>query len=343
MIEFIKQMDSLGNLFHFAAWYNLPKVLIIGFLIIWWLLFRYFKIEKLLSLLSQGRQKFHVLKKGSRLVFIIKALLLLIGFISLLIALLQPQWGKKDEQVSQQGRDILIAVDISRSMLCSDEKPNRLEFAKQKIKKILYNLKCDRVGLIVFAGDAVMQCPLTVDYAAFFMFLDNLDVSTISSGTTSLDGALHAALDAFKQMPDKKTKLLCLFTDGEDFSTNLATVKEQAAKEGLSIFTFGVGSSRGAPIPVLDQKGKNIGFEKDSTGKVIMSKFNEGILKNLSKQTGGQYIKTTHDDADIQKFLGSVEKFEKDSLGSAHFNRYQEQYSYFIIISFICFGLEWVL
>jgi Ca-activated chloride channel family protein len=343
MFEFIKQIDSLWNLLHFAALYNSLKIIIIGCIVIWWLLFRYIKTQKLISFLSQGKQRFQILKKSSNFFFLVKGILLLIGFMSLFIALLQPQWGKKDEQVSQQGRDILIAVDISRSMLCSDEKPNRLEFAKQKVKKILYNLKCDRVGLIVFAGDAVVQCPLTVDYAAFFMFLDNLDVSTISSGTTSLDGAIHTALDAFKQMPEKKSKILCLFTDGEDFSTNLAKIKEDAAQEGLSIFTFGVGSTRGAPIPVFDQKGKNIGFEKDSKGTVIMSKFNEGILKNLSLKTGGQYIKTTSDDTDIKKFLSCVEKFEKDSLGSANFNRYQEQYSYFIMISFICFGLEWIL
>lgn len=343
MFEFIKQMIFLGNQPHFAALYNSLRIIIIGFVVIWLLLFRYIKTQKLISFLSQGKQRLQIFKKSSKLFFLIKLILLLVGFMSLLIALLQPQWGKKDEQVSQQGRDILIAVDISRSMLCSDEKPNRLEFAKQKIKKILYNLKCDRVGLIVFAGDAVVQCPLTVDYAAFFMFLDNLDVSTISSGTTSLDEALHAALDAFRQMPEKKTKILCLFTDGEDFSTNLAKIKEDAAQEGLSIFTFGVGSSRGAPIPVFDQKGKNIGFEKDSKGTVIMSKFNEGILKNISLKTGGQYIKTTSDETDIKKFLSFVEKFEKDSLGSANFNRYQEQYSYFIMISFICFGLEWIL
>lgn len=336
MIEFIKQI-------HFAAWYNLFTVITFSLIFAVVVFFRFFKTEKLITMLGQAKQRLNLFKKASRALFLFKAIFLIIGGISVFITLLQPQWNKKEEQVSQQGRDILIAVDISRSMLCADEKPNRLEFAKQKIKKILYNLKCDRVGLIVFAGDAVMQCPLTVDYAAFFMFLDNLDIDTISSGTTSLDGALHTALDAFKNMPEKKTKLLCIFTDGEDFSTNLATVKDQATEQGLSIFTFGVGSSRGAPIPIFDQKGKNIGFEKDAKGKIIMSKFNEGILKNLSEKTGGKYIKTTKDEADIQKFLSYVETFEKDSLGSANFNRYQEQYGYFVIISFICFGLEWIL
>lgn len=336
MFEFIRKI-------HFAGMYSLFKVLIVCALVIWWIIVRYIKSEKAIAQLSSPRLRSVVLIHASQFRCISKAVLRFLGFAGLLIALLQPQWDKKQQEVAQEGRDILIAVDISRSMLCADEKPNRLEFAKQKIKKILYNLKCQRVGLIVFAGDAVVQCPLTVDYGAFFMFLDSLDVSTISSGTTSLDGALKTAIDIFEKMPEKKTKIVCLFTDGEDFSTNLSTIKEQASKIGMAIFTFGIGSKQGAPIPILDATGKNIGFEKDSKGNVIMSKFNEGILKNLSEKTGGRYIKTTSSDTDVKKFIVDVEKFEKESLGSASFERYQEQYSYFIMLSFICFGLEWLL
>lgn len=336
MFEFLKEA-------HFAGMHYVFKVIILLGIVFWLIFVRYFKAERAIKKLSSARLRSIVLEHGSKIRSISKAVLRLVGFIGLLVALLQPQWDKKQQETLQEGRDIVIAVDISRSMLCADEKPNRLEFAKQKIKKILYNLKCERVGLIVFAGDAVVQCPLTVDYAAFFMFLDSLDVSTISSGTTSLDGALKEAIHIFKDMPEKKTKIFCLFTDGEDFSTDLATVKEEAAKINMAIFTFGIGSKQGAPIPILDTAGKNIGFEKDSKGAVVMSKFNEGILKNLSEKTGGRYIKTTSNDVDITKFIADVEKFEKSSLGTASFERYQEQYSYFIMVSFIGFGLEWLL
>ncbi len=336
MFEFIQSI-------HFGALHNLFAALIILAVVFWWIMQRYFKAEKAIAKLSSPKLRSLMIQHGSKFRFISKAVLRFLGFVGLLIALLAPQWNKKQEQVTQEGRDIVIAVDISRSMLCTDEKPNRLEFAKQKIKKILYNLKCERVGLIVFAGDAVVQCPLTVDYGAFFMFLDSLDVTTISSGTTSIDGALQASIDIFKDMPEQKTKIVCLFTDGEDFSTNLSTVKEQAAKIGMAIFTFGIGSKQGAPIPILDATGKNIGFEKDAKGNVVMSKFNEGILKSLSEKTGGRYIRTTSNDSDIKKFIADVEKFEKGSFGSASFERYQEQYSYSIIFSFICFGLEWLL
>ncbi len=328
---------------HFGALHNLFKIFLIVAIALWWIIVRYFKAERTIVKLSSQHLRSFMVQNGSKFRFVLQAILRFLGFMGLAIALLQPQWDKKQQEVAQEGRDILIAVDISRSMLCTDEKPNRLEFAKQKIKKILYNLKCERVGLIVFAGDAVVQCPLTIDYAAFFMFLDSLDVSTISSGTTSLDGALQTAIDTFKDMPEKKTKIVCLFTDGEDFSTNLSTVKEQASKIGMAIFTFGIGSKQGAPIPILDTTGKNIGFEKDSKGNVVMSKFNEGILKNLSEKTGGRYIRTTSNDTDIKKFIADVTSFEKESFASASFERYQEQYSYCIMLSFICFGLEWLL
>lgn len=328
---------------HFAGTNNWFAVIVIFSLVIICLAVQVYKSIASLRILASNRLRSIVLENASWIRRGIKYTLTLLGFIFLCIALLQPQWNKKEEQVLQQGRDILIAIDISRSMTCSDQKPTRLEYAKQKIKKILYNLKCDRVGLILFSGEAVVQCPLTIDYGAFFMFLDNLDVETISSGTTTLDGAIHAALKIFETMPERKSKIICVFTDGEDFSTNLVGVKEKAAQQKLSIFTFGIGSKQGAPIPILDRQGKNIGFEKDEKGKVIMSKLNEGILKNLSDQTGGQYIKVAADDSDVAKFIQLVEKFEKEAFGSSCVIRYQEQYMYFVAMSLLCFGLQWVL
>jgi len=335
-------LEHIG-LVHFAQMSNLFKIILLFIFVVICSGVKWYKSLRAIKALSSSRLRSVVLHNASFFRRFIKYSLTLVGFIALLLALLKPQWNKKEEQVEQQGRDLLIAVDISRSMLCSDEKPNRLEFAKQKIKKILYNLKCERVGLIVFAGEAVVQCPLTIDYSAFFMFLDNLDVATISSGTTTIDGAIHTALGIFEAMPEKKTKLLCLFTDGEDFSTNLGGVKDKAASQKLSIFTFGIGSGNGAPVPIYDNQGKNIGFEKDDKGNVIMSKLNEGILKNLSEQTGGKYIRTTRDERDVQKFIGLVQAFEKDKMSNQSFERYQEQYPYFIAISFLCFGLEWLL
>lgn len=329
---------------HFAGLYNLSKVFIFLTIVVVCLIVRWYKSIKAWKKLAAPKWRYKLVLHGSLMRKAIKTALFFIGCLFLTIAILRPQWDKKEEKVEQESRDLFIAVDISRSMLGQDAKPNRLEFAKKKIKKLLANLSCERVGLLLFSGETVVQCPLTKDYAAFFMFLDQLDVETISSGTTTLDGAIAQALAVFENMPIKRSKLLCLFTDGEDFSTNLAGVKDQAVKAGLSIFTFGVGTKHGAPIPIFDYQGKQTGFEKDSAGKIIMSKLNEGILKNLSEQTGGKYIHALPEsDHDLKEFVTLVQKFEKDALDDANVQRFQEQYPYAIVVSLGCFLMEWLL
>lgn len=331
------------QMIHWAGLAILPQAFIILAVVVACLVIKTIKFCRVLRLLAPAQLRSVVLKRGAYIRYSIKTILFLIGIIFLVLALLRPQWDKKEEVVEQEGRDLLIALDISRSMLAQDEKPNRLEFAKHKIKKLLYNLKCERVGLILFSGTTVFQCPLTTDYAAFFMFLDQIDAETISSGTTALDQAIRQAISVYDAMSDKKTKLLCLFTDGEDFSTDLSGIKDKAAQQGLSIFTIGIGSEHGAPVPIIDQKGKQIGFEKNSDGSVVMSKLNEGILKNLSQQTGGQYFHATKSDQDIQELISLVESFEKDKLEDKTVGRLQEKYYYFVAVSFVCFALEWLL
>ena len=320
-------------------WYVIGMTMFVACCLLW----KTYKFYSIVQTLVPTKWKSFLLKNASYIRYGVKTSLFFIGFIFLMLALLQPQWDKKEEKVEQEGRDLLIAVDISRSMLAQDEKPNRLEFTKQKIKKLLYNLSCERVGLLLFAGSTVLQCPLTTDYPAFFMFLDQLDVETFSPGTTTIDQAIRHAINIFDSMPTKKTKLLCLFTDGEDFSTNLTGIKEKAAEQGISIFAFGVGSEFGAPVPIIDQYGKQQGFEKDDSGNVIMSKLNEGILKNLSKQTGGKYIHATESDKDIQDLIRCVEGFDKDTFDDKTIGKLQEKYFYFVIVSLICFALEWLL
>jgi Ca-activated chloride channel family protein len=273
----------------------------------------------------------------------IKINLIFIGTVFLLGAFLRPQWGKQEQMVTQEGRDLIIAIDISRSMLAQDVKPNRLNFAKEKIKKLLYNLSCERVGLIVFSGSTIIQCPLTTDYAAFFMFLDQLDVDTISQGTTALDQAIKASLQVFESIPTRKTKLLIAFTDGEDFSTDLQGVKDRVLQDGLSIFTVGVGTAQGAPVPILNEQNKQIGWEKDAQGHVIMSRLNENLLVDVALQSGGKYVHAVDGDDDIKLLISSINKFEKDKLDDKTFEALQEQYPYFIVVSFVCFALEWIL
>lgn len=293
--------------------------------------------------LTNGRSYKNILIHYSPAKTYVKTLLLMLGFLSLCAALLRPQWDKKEEIVPQMGRDLFIAVDISKSMLAKDIAPNRLEFAKQKIKHLVSTLASDRVGLILFAGSAFVQCPLTRDYQAFFMFLDALDNSTVASGGTAIDQAIVQALTMFKSMADKKNKLLVLVTDGEDFSPNLSNIKESALQEGLHIFTLGVGTSEGAPIPLFDSTGKQLGHQKDKNGTVVISRLNEQLLTDLSTSLGGKYLHATKDDSDIKKLVSLVQSFEKETIEDTKIDHYQEQYHWFLLVSLLSFALEWIL
>lgn len=259
------------------------------------------------------------------------------------LVLLRPCFGKKEETVSQQGRDLVIAIDISRSMLAQDMQPNRLAFAAQKIKKLVYNLSCERIGLIVYSSKAFVQCPLTTDYRAFFMFLDQLNIDTVSQGATALDQAIVSACDLFASIPERKTKILVAFTDGEDFSQQLSFVKERAQEQGLSIFTIGIGTTQGAPIPILNDRQEQVGWEKDEQGALIMSCLNEPLLKEVAQKSGGIYLRAQDSDKDIQLLLEQIDRFEKSLFEDKTIFAWQDQYPYWALIALICLALEWIL
>lgn len=272
-----------------------------------------------------------------------KSIVVAVGFLGLFLALLQPQWGKKEHKVEQEGRELLVALDISRSMMAADVKPNRLAFAKSKIKQLVKLLGAERVGLLVFSGDAFIQCPLTRDTAAFSLFLDNVDAETISSGTTSIAQAISKAMNTFASLPTRKNKILVIFTDGEDFSTGLSQIKEDAKKVGLHIFTYGVGTEEGAPIPLLSEDGVAAGYQKDEGDKVVFSRLNRGILQALSRESGGKYIDPTQDAHDVQSLVSYVDGYEKEKFEDKDIELEEERYPYFLAVSFLCFLVEWVL
>lgn len=260
-----------------------------------------------------------------------RAFLLSCAMSILFIALLRPQWDKKDENIQQQGRDLIIALDVSRSMLAQDMKPNRLEFAKKKIKELVDTLASERISLVLFSGEPIVQCPLTTDYAAFLLFLDQIDSETISSGTTALDRVLQKVLDMFKDQLTSNNKALVMFTDGEDFSSNLVQVKEEAHALGLPIITVGVGTSEGAPLPIVDEQGRHIDYQKDENNIVIISQLNEGILMSLAQGIGGVYVRAQQDTShDISQIVTSVQKMEKAAFDEKKVGSLCDQYPYFV-------------
>jgi Ca-activated chloride channel family protein len=175
------------------------------------------------------------------------------------------------------------------------------------------------------------------------MYLDQVDVEAISSGTTALDQALKHAIRAFKDLPQRKNKLLLILTDGEDFSSNLNEYKQAAQQEKLHIFAIGIGTPEGAPIPLFDAQGNPAGHQKDAKGTIVITRLNEGILKNLAQDVGGIYLHGQESDQELSQLVRKIQSYEKEHLEDKTYARLEDKYNYFLLGSFICFLLEWVL
>lgn len=268
----------------------------------------------------------------------LKAFLLILAVLLLITALIRPRWGFHWEEVKRTGVDIIVAVDVSKSMLAQDIDPSRLERAKRKIRDLIAMLEGDRIGLIAFAGAAFMQCPLTLDYGAFAMFLDYLDPDLIPVPGTALGEAVRLATASFKRR-ERTAKALILITDGEDHESDPLGAAAEAKKAGVKIFTIGIGSDTGAPIPQPDGSG---GFVKDRGGSVVMSKLDEQLLQKIALETGGAYVRSVTGDIDLEKiYRGEIRAgMERTELASSRSKRWEERFQWFLGIALALIVLE---
>lgn len=257
--------------------------------------------------------------------------------------LMRPQWSKKEQTIPQQGRDLLLLLDISRSMRATDIQPNRLDAAKLKIKQLLRQFSCERVGLILFSGSAFVQCPLTKDFASLELFLDHVDIETISSGTTALDKALQLGIDLFSHMPDRQHKTMLVITDGEDFSANFEQIIEKSMQEHITICTLGVGTEQGAPIPIFNNQGQAIAVEKDQAGKIILTQLNTTFLQSISEKLHGIFTPIKTDASDIIALKNFFETIEKETIDTETLQQWEDQYHLIARLLFPIALLEWFL
>lgn len=278
-------------------------------------------IQKLTSSISRSRQ-------------VLKASLIIIAVIFMILSLARPQLGTKLEQVKREGVDILIAIDVSLSMKAEDIKPNRLEKAKHAVSKFIDLLEGDRVGLIAFAGESFVQCPLTLDYGAAKMFLDIIDTDLIPTPGTAVGKAILLAVKTFEQR-ERKHKVLLLITDGEDHEGEPLKAAELAEKEGVIIYTVGIGSVKGVPIPIYNESGRNLGFKKDREGQVVTSKLDELTLEKIALQTGGKYYRATGSESELTKIYEEISKMEKKELASIKYSQYEDRFQYVLILAII--------
>lgn len=270
---------------------------------------------------------------------IIKVIIMIAAVSLCLFALARPQWGFEWEETKRSGIDILIAIDVSKSMLATDVKPNRLERSKFAVKDLVKKLNGDRIGLVAFAGSSFLQCPLTIDYNGFMLALDDLSAGSIPRGGTSISSAISEATDAFKGQ-DKKYKVLVIITDGENFEGDPMRVAKAAAETGVKIYCVGVGTAEGELIPSSDERGERA-YLADRQGQVVKTKLNEDLLKSLAISTGGSYIRATQAEFGLTVLYDrSISRLEKRDIEAKMRKRYQERFQYFLAFAAILLFLE---
>lgn len=317
--------------------------IIVSIGMVWLAIKNYWRIQTLAKILQKDRIQQFVFPGFSLARQKIKTVLFTAATVLLCLGLMQPQWGLREQTAVQEGRDILVLLDVSRSMLAEDFKPNRLEFAKLKIKALLEKMPAERFGLILFAGSAFISCPMTTDYRAFDMFLDLVDVEMISSGTTAIDRALLKGLEVFERIEGRTSKIMLLITDGEDFSTELNLVQQKATEEGVTLLSLGMATPEGAPIPKFDKYGKQIGHETDDEGTIHLSKLNEPLLQSISKQLNGTYVRASYNDSDLDQFVHIVQGFEKERSVDRTISVHEDRYPWFLGGALLLFIIEWLL
>ena len=280
---------------------------------------------------------FRIVPNYNKKVHFIRNLLIVIIFISTIIALANPQWANKKEKVKTKSSDIFIALDISRSMLGTDIKPNRLEKSKRLIEKLIEKLKGNRIGLIFFAGEAFLKMPLTSDYAAAKIFVKSASPELIQNQGTAIAEAIEIAEKSYGENT-KHQRAMIIFSDGEDHDGNAIKKAGEAHKNGLVIFTVGVGTSQGAFVPYKNKFGIQ-GYKKDKNGNYIKSKLNENLLLEIADAGGGKYFNISEGDDIVEEIAAQLEKIEKREIEQRSFTSYESYYQYFLAIAIILFIL----
>jgi Ca-activated chloride channel family protein len=265
---------------------------------------------------------------------------LVLAAVCLILALARPQWGFDWEEIKQRGLDIVVAIDTSKSMLAEDIAPNRLARAKLAALELMQRAKSDRLGLVAFAGSAFLQCPLTIDDAAFRQSVEALDVNIIPQGGTALAEAIQTALTAFKE--GDSYKVLVLFTDGEDHDSGALEAAETGAKEGLRIFTIGIGTAEGELLRIKDAQGRS-DYVRDEQGNVVKSHLNERLLQQIASATeGGFYLPLRGAKAIDTLYDEGLAKLPKSQHQEKFVRRYHERYHWPLAAAIVLLLVEWL-
>ncbi|MBJ10830.1 MAG: hypothetical protein CMP66_05150 [Flavobacteriales bacterium] len=256
----------------------------------------------------------------------------LLAITSIIIGLANPQIGSKMEEVKREGVDLMIAVDLSNSMLSEDLQPSRLQRAKQAISRLIDRLEGDRIGLVVFAGDAYVQLPITTDYSAAKLFLSTINTNIISNQGTAIGKAIELSLNSF-DYENTQSKAIIIITDGENHEDDAIEMAYAAAEKGVFVHTIGMGSVEGSPIPIKNRYGQLKGYRKDKQGNTVITKLNEGMLQEIAQAGGGSYIRANSTQSGLNALFKEINKMEKSEIGSKVFTDYKDRFQIFICLA----------
>ncbi len=299
----------------------IPVIFVLFLLVFWWKKRKQkqFADTGLIDKLSPERSTFKSF---------LKILAICLGLAFLVISLTNPKMGTKLETVKREGVDIVFALDVSKSMLAEDIAPSRLEKAKQIITRVFEKLGSDRVGIIIYAGNSYPLLPITTDHAAAKMFLQNANPDMVSSQGTAINEAIERAMTYYDN-DEQTNRFLFIVSDGEDHEENTVSLAQEATKEGIKIYTVGVGSEKGGPIPIRNN-GAVISYKKDNKGEVVITKMVEKVLRDIANEGNGKYINGNRTQETIDIIEDILLKAEKSEFETKKFSDYKDQFQWFV-------------
>jgi Ca-activated chloride channel family protein len=313
------------DLFRFANGENLWLLVIVPIAVLLWIISRY---RASMALMRFGDKELveELMPGKSRARSVVKFILLITAYIMLVIAVARPQYGSKLEEVKKKGVEVIIALDVSNSMLAEDIKPNRLDRSKQAIANLVDQLDNDKIGLIVFAGDAYTQIPVTVDYVSAKMFLSTVNTNIVPKQGTAIGAAIDLGIRSFSPS-NSESRAIVIITDGENHEDDPLAAADEAIKSGIVIYTIGIGSPEGSPIPI--STGTRTEFLKDHEGNTVITKLDERVLQELASKTGGKYVRASTSVLGLSEIYSDIGRMKKMEMEGKIFTEYNDQFQYF--------------
>jgi Ca-activated chloride channel family protein len=315
-------------------------LLLIPLMVIIFLMVRRWKKKALLSLGDQHTVR-RMMPEVSLSRPVWKFSLFALAYASLVVGLANPQIGTKIEEGKRNGADLMILLDVSNSMLAGDLAPNRLENAKRAISQMIDNLRNDRIGIIIFAGDAYVQLPITTDYSAAKLFLNNITTDIVPTQGTAIGAAIDMGMKSFNFV-NGTSKAMILMTDGENHEDDAVSAAKSASSKDVAIHVIGLGSSEGAPVPIY-KNGKPVGFHTDEAGKTVVSKLNEEMCKEISEAGQGVYVRASNANSGLNIVMDQVNKMEKKTYDSKNFKNYEDRFQFFVGFALLLLILEFFI